>query len=307
MNEFKRTILALGVASIFWDTPSSAVLKSCLVGTDPTVAGDRAQIIGVRARIDNACACGNYDGTPTKTHRAYVACAQKVIAAESAAGRLRSQCKMTVKRYYSVSSCGMRTNVVRAPCITKKASGKVSCAVRPITRCVGPRQRACSGFATCVDAADTNGDGRITAADSGSCLIETNDLEGILATSESISNTIDDLMATSDADTARGTVLAMLQTQPYVAAAGLSDDVHSVWVTFSNGLGGVFFFGPPGTLGFPSSGSTVVASPVMRACTGDAELDCGDDPGAVRDTARASRSLNQRWIAWPLGCSMINA
>jgi len=149
-------------------TPAGALAAklTCLTGTDPSVANDLSQITAVRAEIDAACACGSFDGSKGKTHAKYVTCASGVISAQVSAGSLRTQCKVTVKKYYSVSTCGVPASKSDAPCIKTSAAGKVTCAIKSSTKCTGT---ACPNATLCIDAADTNGDGLIGAGDSGAC------------------------------------------------------------------------------------------------------------------------------------------
>jgi Glycosyl hydrolase family 10/Carbohydrate binding domain len=145
---------------------------TCLTGTDPSVANDLAQIVAVRAAVEAACRCVDYDGSPGKTHARYTACAGSSINSEVAAGHLRRQCRATVKKYYATSTCGQPASKGVVPCIRKTAAGKVSCAIKPSTKCVGTGQSSkvpCSGFTTCVDAADTSKDGIVGMGDSGAC------------------------------------------------------------------------------------------------------------------------------------------
>src|SRR5574337_1071311 len=72
---------------------------TCLIGTDPAVATDAAQIAAARAVIEAACRCADYDGSPGQTHGSYISCAGRSINTEVAAGHLRGQCKATVKKY----------------------------------------------------------------------------------------------------------------------------------------------------------------------------------------------------------------
>ena len=151
--------------------------KTCLVGTDPEVAGDAQQILDVRAVVDAACPCEVYDGSSKDLTRGkYVSCASARIKAESAMGRLRSSCKGTVKSYYAKSTCGSPTTTDKAPCVRRMTAGQVSCAIKPAARCVDLAgkytQVACTGFASCIDAADTNGDLVIAGpGDDGTCAV----------------------------------------------------------------------------------------------------------------------------------------
>jgi len=141
---------------------------TCLTGTDPSVAGDLSQIQAVRASINGACLCANFDGSPGKTHSNYVKCANGVITTSVAASKLRKQCTGTVTKYYSVSTCGFPASQDKEPCLKKSAAGKVTCAVKPTAKCTGT---ACANATLCIDAADSNGDGLIGAGDSGACVL----------------------------------------------------------------------------------------------------------------------------------------
>jgi len=166
-----RTILLTGLALVMAAVlhapqPAWAAKLTCLTGTDPSVAGDLAQIAAVRAAVATACVCGSFDGGKGKTHANYVSCAKSVIAAGVSASQLRKQCKATVNKYYSTSTCGQAASKGEAPCIKTSASGKVTCSIKPASKCTGA---ACAGVALCIDAADSNHDGLIGAGDSGTC------------------------------------------------------------------------------------------------------------------------------------------
>ena len=148
-------------------TPAWAGKKTCLTGTDPEVASDAAQIAAVRAVVDTACPCASYDGSSGKTHGKYTSCAGASINSEAGLGHLRSQCKATVKKYYSTSTCGVPASKGVVPCVKKTAAGKVTCAIKPSTKC---KDTACD-VRSCIDAADTDHDGIIGASDSGACAL----------------------------------------------------------------------------------------------------------------------------------------
>jgi Protein of unknown function (DUF1566) len=154
-------------------TPVWAGKETCLTGTDPGVAADAKQIVAVRALIKAACGCADFDGSRGHTHGEYVRCARGIITEQGGAGALRKQCKATLKKYYSISTCGVPARKDVVPCIKTTAAGKVTCAIKPSGKCVDspPRytQVACPGFSRCIDAADTDGDGIIGTTDSGLC------------------------------------------------------------------------------------------------------------------------------------------
>jgi hypothetical protein len=143
-----------------------AATKACLTGTDPSVAADPMQIAAVRASVATQCPCASFDDSKGHTHLSYVKCAKGVIANAVTAGQLRMPCKATVTQYYSVSTCGLPANPPAAPCITESAAGKVKCAIKAMAKCKGT---VCPNVTTCIDAADTNGDGLIGLGDDGAC------------------------------------------------------------------------------------------------------------------------------------------
>jgi hypothetical protein len=166
-----KFVLVTAIA-LLYAAPSRcwAAAQTCLTGTDPTIVGDLAQIAAVRSMVEAACVCSSFDGSSGKTHARYVACARSVITTQSIVGQLRTQCKATVKKYYSASTCGVPASKGVVPCISKGATGKVSCRIRSTARCGSPGRVACPSFTTCIDAADTNHDGLIKApGDSGAC------------------------------------------------------------------------------------------------------------------------------------------
>jgi len=170
------SVAAITVAlGVLFGTPAAvlAAKLTCLTGTDPSVATDLSQIMGVRAEIDAQCPCGSFDGSAGKTHGKYVSCASSVIKEQISAGSLRSQCKATVKKYYSASTCGVPASKGAVPCVKTTAAGKVTCAIKSRAKCVDApgtyTQAACNGFSLCIDAADTNNQGTIDASDSGAC------------------------------------------------------------------------------------------------------------------------------------------
>jgi hypothetical protein len=68
--------------------------------------------------------------------------------------------------YYDV------TKDVQAPCVEKGAAGVVTCAMRTTSQCAvvgGAGADWCAGFSSCIDAADSNHDGRVGAGDSELC------------------------------------------------------------------------------------------------------------------------------------------
>ena len=163
-----QVLLLLCAPALSW-----GAALTCLTGTDPLVVDDLAQIAAVRASIDAQCKCSDYDGV-SKKHADYLKCAKGFIAAAATAGKLRKQCKSTVTKYYSTSTCGFPASQNKEPCVKKvAASGKVTCAIKAAANCTSKArkydQAACPNATLCIDAADSNHDGLIGAGDSGAC------------------------------------------------------------------------------------------------------------------------------------------
>lgn len=174
-------LLAAIVASAGTPRISKAILtKNCLTGTDPSVAGDAAAITALRRTIDSACQCDHYSGAKGRTHGDYMTCVADIIRGTTA---IRQQCKATVTKFYSQSTCGRNPTVHAQPCIkTATGTGKVTCAIKPTTKADGAtptnrcengksfNQIACPYLTTCLDAADTDQNLIIAApGDSGAC------------------------------------------------------------------------------------------------------------------------------------------
>jgi len=132
-----------------------------------TGAGDLAEIEAVRAAVDAACAC---DGFPRR--RAYERCTRQTLIEVRDGGAVRRECLGHLRGIFKRSSCSRRArrHGERVPCLKTRAAGEVSCSIRPLERCEGePSKSACTAFDFCMDAADTNGDLRLGASDSGEC------------------------------------------------------------------------------------------------------------------------------------------
>lgn len=183
LNRPRHAALAFLVTIIFFPAAGRAVLtETCLTGTAPDVVNDLTQVKAVRALVDAACSCANFDGSRGKTHANYVACAMTVVSSQIPTN-LRSRCKQTVRTYYARSTCGTNPNLHSQPCIqTSVRSGKVTCTIKGTTRANGVTTTnactstlsltrvTCSAHTQCIEAADTNGDLVIAApGDSGLC------------------------------------------------------------------------------------------------------------------------------------------
>lgn len=154
---------------------------TCLTGSDPSVAGDAAQITAARQSICAACPCSSFDGSEGKTRSSYKKCVAAAIEALGL-GSLREKCIATVKKLYGKSTCGAKPELHAHPCIKRKtATGKLGCTIKsstkkdgvtPVDACHGSATTTavtCPAFSHCMDAADSNGDLLLNAGDNGSC------------------------------------------------------------------------------------------------------------------------------------------
>ena len=171
--------VALSVGVLCASVPAWALTKTCLTGTDPSAANDAAQIRAVQAMIAAQCNCAGFDGvTKGQKHLDYVKCAAGIITAQAKAGALRSQCKGTVKKFYSVSTCGWKASLGKVACVKTTMSGKVTCAIKPASACTSKPgkydQLVCGDWPSCIDSADSNGDLVLGSGpagnDSGQCI-----------------------------------------------------------------------------------------------------------------------------------------
>jgi hypothetical protein len=156
---------------------------SCVTGEPEFAAGDPNAIAALKAQIDAACQCQDYDGTARgKKHGDFVRCAKSLIlqAIESAA--LRKQCRGTMIKIYAKSTCGFPepedSAKAKVPCVKQlQTNGKVICAIKPQDRCVDKpgryTQEACLAHDFCLEAADDNENFIFlrdpTGGDDGSC------------------------------------------------------------------------------------------------------------------------------------------
>jgi len=175
-------VVLVVVASVTIGAARVSAADRCLTGgsasTGATGAGDATEIAAVRSAVEAVCSCASFDGsTPAQTHGKYVTCARAVIDAQAAAGSVRPQCKFTLKRIAQKSTCGFAASAdgPYRPCVKKMTNNaRVSCTIKPTGRCTDNpgrfTQNPCATQQFCLDAADTNGDLFITAADTGTCV-----------------------------------------------------------------------------------------------------------------------------------------
>lgn len=176
--------LAIGLlAVVLTASPALAGKKSCLTG-DAVYSGGDAAALGAFASVAGiACPCATFDGSKGKNHAKYVACVRGVVKDAVAAGDLRKECKSIAAKHFAQSTCGFSERRQAGVCIKRnEKTQSVSCTIKLLVKSDGTTptnacgskpgkysQAVCPGVARCIDAADTNGDLLITAADSGSC------------------------------------------------------------------------------------------------------------------------------------------
>ncbi|HEY2775082.1 MAG TPA: lamin tail domain-containing protein [Candidatus Binatia bacterium] len=176
-----RSFWCAVAASIVFLAPTAAVAgpTSCLIGSDPIVAGDAQALRDARTTIDAACPCATYDGSDGHARSDFAACIKTQMASLTS---VRKPCLGTLKKFYKNSRCGRSAIVGARPCIyTSVADGSVNCKIRTkyktdgtlADKCLSSAKATateCAGVDTCIDAADTNQDLLIAApGDSGQC------------------------------------------------------------------------------------------------------------------------------------------
>ena len=154
-----------------------------VVAADPALAvkcldaaGDAAQIAAARTAIDLACNC--FD---TASPGEYARCTGAGVNDRAEMMLLRNECKGTVKKIFVNSVCGREIARIpstgpKLPCVAKsKTTGKITCSLRPTQlsgSSLSQQRNVCFAHTTCLDAADTNGDGQIAGpGDTGACAL----------------------------------------------------------------------------------------------------------------------------------------
>ncbi|HYD47443.1 MAG TPA: hypothetical protein VEB21_03815, partial [Terriglobales bacterium] len=114
-------------------------------------------------------ACASFTGAAGETHRDYVRCAKPVIKQAIAALELRRQCRAAALYPVIRSTCGYPDDAWQ-PCLRTSRAGKVSCKIKLQDKCDTKGDVSCGRQETCLDAADTNHDGRVSHGDHGGCM-----------------------------------------------------------------------------------------------------------------------------------------
>ncbi|HYB99073.1 MAG TPA: hypothetical protein VEC57_08035 [Candidatus Limnocylindrales bacterium] len=170
----------LALVGLLLQAGSSSASSTCLTGTDPVVAADAAQIAAVRELVESTCVCSSFDGSEDKQRSDYKDCVEGVIASQVPSA-LRRKCRLTVEKMYKRTTCGRDARFNFQPCVSMDAEGVRGCTIVPTTKRDGTtalekcREKGtiaaatCSGFTSCIDAADTSGDLVIGSGDAPAC------------------------------------------------------------------------------------------------------------------------------------------
>jgi pimeloyl-ACP methyl ester carboxylesterase len=138
---------------------------SCLAGASATQ--DQSDILAVRLAIESSCPCAT-----ATSHASHTACTKRVV--RSAVGTmLRNQCASAVIGIERHSTCGSSGRVpclIGAPVpndlVRPASNARLTCKITTPAHCTGSpsfQRRACPAATHCIDAGDSNGDGRIAA------------------------------------------------------------------------------------------------------------------------------------------------
>ncbi len=132
---------AIALLALMLCVPAIArATDKCLDG-DSAVA-DARSLAALRVVIDDQCPCSVFDGTNGRTsHGAFVTCANTWIKDASDGTpvlgfSLRPQCKNTLKKIYTSSTCGYPAAERVACCEVKPANGKKKASIKKIDSCV---------------------------------------------------------------------------------------------------------------------------------------------------------------------------
>lgn len=168
-----RLVFTLALA-IGLGLPSRARSEPCLAGASTT--GDASALDAVLARLAAVCPCGN-------GARAYKRCARDVVRAASAAGELRRECRVLLRR----STCGR--------------AGRVLCCEE--RRATQVRRRTIKRAAGCTDTARW-----LRTLDDGDACAASVCLRGTSSTSTTIADTTTTTSTTTTSTSTTSTTIA---------------------------------------------------------------------------------------------------
>ena len=165
MTNVRRVVvlaLALGIAH---SGRHALAVDQCLTGA--SAAQDQSDIVALRAAIESSCPCST-----ATSHASHTACAKKVVRGALGTA-LRNQCAGTVIGIERHSTCGSTGRVacligasVPNDLVREGRNRRLGCTITATARCTSSatlQRRACPAATHCIDAGDSNGDGRIAA------------------------------------------------------------------------------------------------------------------------------------------------
>ena len=103
---------------------------------------DQQGIASLRVVIDDQCPCASFDGTSSTTNRgAFLRCVKERIndgtdGTPLLGFSLRKQCKSTLKKVYTLSTCGYPAGERVACCEVKPATAKKKASIKKTAKCV---------------------------------------------------------------------------------------------------------------------------------------------------------------------------
>lgn len=130
------------LAVVLWivSCPALAAAACDAAGTD------LEDVAAVRRAVESACECDGFS-----SHRLYVQCASRALDGEIDGGRLRGECRKTVRRIVSRSTC---SQAGRTTCCRVAKDGARSCAIVKATKCESTAKSvrtACGNTPFCAD------------------------------------------------------------------------------------------------------------------------------------------------------------
>jgi pimeloyl-ACP methyl ester carboxylesterase len=146
-------------------TPTPTFGEACLTGD--SAAQDRIDIEAVRVTMEPDCPCAEADSPSS-----YASCVRGSAQGAVEEGMLRRECVATLDDFETQSTCGRAGEVV---CLSSRTDDLTfrACDIVPESECVSEGdlvKTACPAATHCIDAADTNGDGRIALPDEVYCV-----------------------------------------------------------------------------------------------------------------------------------------
>ena len=148
------------VAGFVFSSTAAIAAPACL-----SESGDAAALDAARVQLERSCPCDDFAADGKESRRGdYLKCAKSAVASATDAGTLRRQCKKVAMYGALKSTCGYPDVPARKACLRPTSKG-FAC---KISTCLKDDDVACPQH-DCLAAADTSGDGQVTASDTGQC------------------------------------------------------------------------------------------------------------------------------------------